>query len=150
MHSPKFVMTLLALAMSLATVPAFADGGVKVPLADVSGLSKGEARSLLEDLVYANVASANCEDYAISDAEFSLLTGSADLIAADLGLSTDDYDADYYTPAFAGLDDAEFCDLEGPGVAEALATLLNMGGSTEIIPDEAPVALGGDKTQDKG
>ena len=146
-------LALLPLALVAALVPhaATADGGVRVALADTSALSEADSITLLSALVYANVAGSNCAGHEINDAEWSLLTGSADLIADRLGLSVDDYDAQYYGPAFAAADLPNFCSIEGPQVQTAIDTLIGYGGSTAIIPDGDSAGAGdaGGKGADK-
>lgn len=122
-------------ALLLAALPmaALADGGLTVPLPDLSGVPPAQAEALLAALVTANVVSSNCPGYAISDGEWALLTQSADRIAYDLlGLSVDDYDARFYGPAFRLLDDPATCGARGPEVRGYLRLLEDMGGS--ILP----------------
>ena len=125
-------MTLLrCLAVALALPgAALADGGVAVPLADVSGFSDAQAEALLGALVTANVVSSNCVDWAIADGEWALVTGSADRLAYEvLGLSVDDYDARFYGPAFRLLDDPATCAARGPEVRGLIELLVDLGGS---------------------
>jgi hypothetical protein len=129
--------TLLLAAASaclLAAPSAFADGGVTVPLPDVSGVSAEEARPLLARIVEANVVGSNCAAYAITDGQWTLLTGTEDLLAAKLGLDPATLDDQYYNPAFESLDDPATCDRVGPKIRGVLKTLVLMGGSTEPIP----------------
>ncbi len=123
----------LALAIALALPSsALAEGGVAVPLADVSGLSPARAEELLAALVTANVVSSNCPGQGITDGEWALLTGSADRLARDvLGLSVEDYDARFYGPAFALLDQPKTCGIEGPKVERVIRLLIGLGGSPE-------------------
>ena len=121
-----------ALTLALWTLPlaALADGGVTVPLADVSGFSEAQAEELLAALVTANVVSSNCPAYAIDDGAWTLITGSADKLAyEELGLSVDDYDARFYGPAFALLDQPGTCEAEGPKVRGIVQLLIDLGGS---------------------
>ena len=128
-------MRVLALALLLPGA-ALADGAVAVPLPDLAGLSEAQSQELLRAVVSANVVGMNCPEFQITDGEWSLLTGSADALAyANLNLSTDAYDADYYGPAFASLDDAATCGAEGPRIRGLIHLLQDMGGSVEAIPD---------------
>ena len=120
----------LVLALAAAPVPALADGGVTVPLADVSGFAPAQAEELLTALVTANVVSSNCPAFAVTDGEWTLITGTADKLAyEELGLSVDDYDNLFYDPAFALLDWPDTCDAEGPKVRGLVQLLIDLGGS---------------------
>jgi hypothetical protein len=73
----------------------------------------------------------------VTEEEWSLLTDAADLLAyGQLRLSTDDYDTNYYSPAFAALDQAGTCEEKGPEVEEVLSELVERGGSREALPDQ--------------
>ena len=75
--------------------------------------------------------------YEVTEEEWSLLTDSADLLAyGQLKLNTDDYDTNYYTPAFEALDQAGTCEEKGPEVEEVLSELVDRGGSREALPDQ--------------
>ena len=118
---------------ALLAAPAFADGGVRVPLPTIPPLSAGEQEHLLMQLVVANVVSENCPDYQASDAEWALLTGSADLVAESLALSVEAYDARFYHPAFSMLDKEDTCQREGPQVRPLIERLIAWGGSLTPI-----------------
>jgi hypothetical protein len=138
--------TVVAVALfGLLSSSVLADGGVKVALPDVADLVKADAITLLDDLVRANVASSNCTAFAVTDGEWSLITGTADLLAASLGIDTDGYDRVYYKPAFHDIDvdQAGFCDAYGPNVKPLIDRLVEMGGST------APVGSDQDGGTDK-
>ena len=81
-----------------------ADGGMTVQLPDVSALSEAEAKALIAQLAQVNVITSNCPGYAISDGEWTLVTGTGDRLAARLGLDAASYDRAYYGPAFKLLD----------------------------------------------
>lgn len=119
-----------ALALPLAGGPAYADGGVTVQLPDVSGLSDGDAKALIAELATVNVITSNCPDYEISNGEWTLITGTGDLLAAKLGLDAAGYDRQYYGPAFKLLDDPASCDRIGPTARPLIARLVGMGGGT--------------------
>lgn len=124
-------------AMLLLTVPAFADGKVYVQLPTFEPFVSNDAEAMLERLVVANVVAVNCEGYGITDAEHSLLTDSADLIAyGELKLSTNDYDNIFYDPAFDLLDEPTTCETEGPAVEQMLRELTHLGGSRDPLPDQ--------------
>ena len=130
------LLAVSALCLSLAT-PALADGKVYVQLPTFGPFGANEAEDLLYQLVVANVVSSNCPGYEVSDAEWSLLTDSADLIAyGELKLTTNDFDNLFYDPAFDLLDDATTCAVEGPGVEPMLAELEHLGGSRQPLPDQ--------------
>ncbi len=128
-------MRFKAAALFLATATAaLADGGVRVPLPTIPPMSIGTQEHMLMQLVVANVVSQNCPEYQASDAEWALLTGSADLIADALGLDATAYDARFYHPAFSMLDKAETCAREGPRVRPLLNRLIAWGGSLTPLP----------------
>ena len=56
---------------------------------------------------------------------------TADKVAATLGISTASYDEQFYTPAFAAIDQPGVCASEGPKIAPLLAHLRSMGGTTD-------------------
>ncbi len=129
-------LTALA-ALLLLAAPALADGKVYVQLPEFGAFAGNEAETLLEQVVQANVVSSNCPDYAVTDAEWSLLTDSADLLArGELGLSIDDYDRYFYAPAFDLLDKPDTCAKEGPAVELVLEELVYRGGSREPLADQ--------------
>ena len=124
---------MLAAAIGLALaipVAALADGGMTVPLPDTSGLAEPEARALIAELAQVNVITSNCPGHAISDGEWTLITGTGDRLAAQLGLSAGDYDREFYGPAFKLLDDPQACDRIGPTAAPLIERLKSMGGGT--------------------
>src|SRR5690606_28705241 len=110
---------------------------IYVQLPDLSAYTGPEAEDFLAKVVLANVVSSNCAGYEVTEEEWSLLTDSADLLAyGQLRLSTDDYDTNYYSPAFAALDQAGTCEEKGPEVEEVLSELVERGGSREALPDQ--------------
>jgi hypothetical protein len=132
----KTFIATLTTTLLLAT-PVLADGKIYVQLPDLSGLSGAEAEAFLSEVVLANVVSSNCPDFAITDEEWSLLTDSADILAREqLRLSVDDYDSQYYGPAFDALDRPETCAEAGPGVQPTIDRLVELGGSREALPDQ--------------
>jgi hypothetical protein len=132
----KPVTAAIVLSLLMAA-PALADGKVYVQLPDLSGYAEGEAEALLSEVVTANVISSNCPGFEVTEAEWSLLTDSADILARGrLGLSVDAYDTDYYGPAFALLDEAGACAEYGPRVQPILDQLVELGGSREARPDQ--------------
>lgn len=130
--------TTAALALAfLSAAPALADGKIYVQLPDLSGFSGAEAESFLGEVVLANVVSSNCEDFAVSGEEWSLLTDSADILAREqLRLSVEDYDSEYYGPAFSALDEVGACATHGPDVQKVIDRLVELGGSREALPDQ--------------
>lgn len=129
----SLLLAATSAGLLLASTGAFADGGVTVRLPDVSGVTADEARPLLAAIVEANVVGSNCAAYAITDGQWSLLTGTEDLLAGKLGLDAGTLDDQYYHPAFAALDDPTTCDRVGPQVRGVIKKLVLMGGSTEPI-----------------
>ena len=131
----KIVLGLLVAGL-LAT-PALADGKIYVQLPDLSSYQGAAAEDFLRQTVLANVVSSNCPGFEITEEEWSLLTDSADILArGNLKLSVDAYDADYYQPAFAALDEAGTCAAEGPKVQPILDELVSKGGSREALADQ--------------
>ena len=124
---PMLAAALLALATTGAVL---ADGGMTVPLPDTSGLSADEARALITELAQVNVITSNCPAYPVSDAEWTLIAGTGDKLAAQLGLDASAYDKQFYGPAFQLLDDPGACDRVGPRAQPLIARLKAMGGAT--------------------
>lgn len=144
---------LLALALTSATLaltaPAHADGKIYVQLPDLSSYTGAKAENFLREVVMANVVSSNCDGYDISEEAWSLLTDAADILARQqLHLTTDEYDALYYTPAFDALDEDGTCAIEGPNVAVIIADLVHLGGSTTALPDQDAAYIDWRKMQD--
>lgn len=132
----KRLLAILATTLVL-TIPVLADGKIYVQMPDLSGIDGAEAEKFLGEVVLANVISSNCPDFAVTDEEWSLLTDSADILArGQLGLSVDDYDSQYYGPAFAALDKADACATHGPDVQPVIDRLIELGGSREALPDQ--------------
>lgn len=132
----KRLLAATAVCLALAN-PTLADGKIYVQLPDLSSWKGEEAEIFLKEVVLANVVSSNCPGFEITDEEWSLLTDSADLLArGQLGLSVDDYDAKYYSPAFDALNDPDTCAEFGPEVQITIDKLLSFGGSREALPDQ--------------
>lgn len=126
------VGTIAAGLLLLATTGDSAGGErLVVPLPDVSGLQRPEAEALARQLAQVNVITSNCPDYPISDGEWTLLIGTGDLLAAQLGLDPSAYEREYFGPAFALLDDPSACDRIGPQAGPLLEKLKQMGGATQ-------------------
>lgn len=125
-----FHARLVPIALVLSASTALADGGMTVQLPDVSGLDRAQAKALIAELANVNVITSNCPAYAISDGEWTLITGTGDLLAAQLGLDAADYDRSYYGPAFRLLDDPGACDRIGPTARPLIQRLIGMGGGT--------------------
>ena len=130
------LLAVAALGLAL-TLPVRADGKIYVQLPDLANIHGAQAESLLNEVVLANVISSNCEDFSITDEEWSLLTDSADILArGQLRLSVDDYDSRYYGPAFDTLDQADACATYGPQVQPTIDRLVELGGSRQALPDQ--------------
>jgi hypothetical protein len=127
--SMRPLLTCLLFPALLASTAALADGAVPVTLPPLPRMGEPEFVALLDRLVVANVISSNCQGFAITDGEWGLLTGTADLIAAELGLDAAAYDAAFYGPAFDLLDDPASCAARGPDVRPVIDLLIEMGGS---------------------
>jgi hypothetical protein len=115
----------LGLMLVSLTLPALAG---PPPTAD---LGKKDASALLTRLVLANVASSNCAGYAVSNSQWKFITDTADQLANQLGLTVESYDAQYYAPAFAALEEADFCASEGPKVMPLIEEMIARGGSVD-------------------
>jgi hypothetical protein len=132
----KRLLAIFATSLVL-TVPVLADGKIYVQLPDLSDVTGAEAESFLSQVVLANVISSNCPDFAVTEEEWSLLTDSADILAhGQLHLSVDEYDSQYYGPAFATLDKADACATHGPEVQPVIDRLVELGGSRTALPDQ--------------
>lgn len=129
------IAAVAAGGMLLATADmSFGGDRLMVPLPDVSGLDRRAAELLIRQLAQVNVITSSCPAYAITDGEWTLLTGTGDLLAAQLGLDPTTYERDYFGPAFALLDDPASCDLIGPQAGPVLRRLEEMGGATTPAP----------------
>lgn len=124
--------TILAAAVLAAGLSgtALADGGMSVQLPNTSGLGRAEAEALLAQLAQVNVITSNCPAHAVTDGEWTLITGTGDRLAAQLGLDAATYDRNYYAPAFQLLDNPASCDRIGPQARPLIARLKSMGGGT--------------------
>jgi hypothetical protein len=132
----RMMMSAGMMTMLLAA-PALADGKIYVQLPDLSSYQGAAAEDFLRQTVLANVVSSNCPGFEITEEEWSLLTDSADILArGNLKLSVEAYDADFYQPAFAALDEAGTCAAEGPKVQPVLDELVSKGGSREALADQ--------------
>ena len=139
-----------SLAGLMLVTPALADGKVYVQLPDLSSLHGEGEKDFLRALILANVISSNCPDFAVTEAEWSLLTDSADLIAkGKLHLNSDTYDNEYFGPAFAVLEDDGACETHGPKVQPLLEQLVALGGSREPLPDQDAAYAEWSKMQDE-
>lgn len=121
---------LAAALLATASGAAWADGGMTVPLPDTSGLAADEARALITEVAQVIVITSNCPAYPVSDAEWTLIAGTGDKLAAQLGLDASAYDKQFYGPAFQLLDDPGACDRIGPKAKPLIARLKAMGGGT--------------------
>ena len=138
-HSSPFIFTgnpmrnalLLTLALCIPTLPQ-ADGAIAVAMPNFPDFSEAQNQEMLTALVTAVVVGMNCPGFEITDGEWSLLNGAADIIANnELGLSVDAYDAGYFSPAFALLDKPDTCAVEGPKVLPLVEFLIGLGGSRD-------------------
>lgn len=124
-------LVVLAGILLVGAQVALAEDRLAVPLPDISGLSESEAEALTRELAEVNVITSNCADYPVTDGEWTLMTGTSDLLAAKLGMDPGDYDRAYYGPAFALLDDPSSCGRIGPKAEPLIDRLVSMGGATE-------------------
>ncbi len=124
-------LAVLTAAILVGAQMAAAEDRLSVPLPDISGLSESEAQALTRELAEVNVITSNCADYPVSDGEWTLMTGTSDLLAAKLGMDPGEYDRTYFGPAFALLDDPSSCDRIGPKAKPLIGRLEQMGGATQ-------------------
>ena len=115
-------------AIGATAFPLGADTRVAVPIPDLGGMSDADAERLLAVLAQINVITSNCPDYRISDGEWTLLTGTGDMLAARLGIDPATYDRKYYGPAFRMMEDPAACDRIGPRARPIIDDLIAMGG----------------------
>ncbi|AUH35278.1 hypothetical protein CUV01_07355 [Paracoccus tegillarcae] len=124
------LIVLISIVLVGAQV-AMAEDRLSVPLPDVSALSEAEAEALTRELAEVNVITSNCADYPVTDGEWTLMTGTSDLLAAKLGMDPSEYDRAYFGPAFTLLDDPSSCGRIGPKAKPLIDRLVQMGGATE-------------------
>lgn len=129
---PRLALIAVVLAQ-VAFGPALADGGMTVPLPETSSLTEPQARALITELAQVNVITSNCPGQAVTDGEWTLITGTGDKLAAQLGLDAAAYDREFYGPAFRLLDDPGACDRIGPLADPLIERLKKMGGGTTPI-----------------
>jgi hypothetical protein len=125
-------MKRLALIALLAS-PAYSDGGITVKLPDDAAIAKAASPEFLMELVVANVVGSNCPGFENDQGEWTLLTGTADKVAAALKIDTAAYDDRFYGPAFDLLDKTDTCATEGPKIAPLIERLRAMGGDTRPL-----------------
>ena len=94
-----------AICLFLGAAPAMADSSVTVPMPDLSGISEADAEKLIAALAQINVITSHCPEYETSDGEWTLLTGTGDMLSNMLGIDPSAYDQTYFGPAFATLED---------------------------------------------
>lgn len=122
---------LLGLLLCLPAM-AGADGAVAVAMPVFPGFNAAQNAEMLTALVTAVVVGMNCPEFAITDGEWSLLNGAADMIAnGELALDPAAYDAGFFGPAFKLLDQPGTCESEGPKVLPLVNMLIGLGGSTQ-------------------
>ncbi|SNT76027.1 hypothetical protein [Paracoccus seriniphilus] len=132
------VATIAGATLLLATADAsFGQDRLVVPLPDVSGLSRDQAQALTVRVVEADIIGSNCGDYAITDGEWTLLTGTGELLAEKLELDPVGFEREFRAPAYELLDDPGACERLGPKVAPLIAQLVGMGGATRPQAAEA-------------
>ena len=119
-------MFRLACVALLSAGPALADGAVQLP--EIPELGTEASVELLTRLVVANVVSQNCEGFAISEAEYDLLAGSAGIIADRFQLDPAQYNQMFLHPAYGILSSEGGCAEEGPDIAVLLEQLGEWGG----------------------
>jgi hypothetical protein len=119
---------LILVAMILCPGLAAADGGPIAIYPNLSEVPFAKQPALLTRIVNAVVIGQSCPDFELSAGEYALLNGSADILAASLGLSVEEHDAEYWQPAFNMRDADGICLTEGPKIAPLVGLLITMGG----------------------
>lgn len=117
-----------ALALLLPALPAAADGPAFDGTLPAPERLATAGPGALAALVQAVVIGQNCSGFRTTNGEWALLNGSADIIAARLGLDDGTLDRDYWRPAFALLDAPQGCARGGWAVPKALGWLDALGG----------------------
>lgn len=120
------------LAGTLASA-AVADGAINVQLPTLPELDRETAELLMGSIVQSVVIGQNCPAYRSTQGEWTLMTGTSDMIAASLGLDASEEDDRFWKPAFAAMDQPDACDRFGPQVREVLEILKGYGGGTDPI-----------------
>jgi hypothetical protein len=122
-----------AVFLAFLATPAFADGGITVKLPDDAKIAEAASPDFLMELVQANVVGMNCDGFRLTTGEWTLITQTADKVAAVLKIDVATYDDQFYGPAFASLDLAETCTSDGPKIRPLVERLKAMGGGTDPI-----------------
>ncbi|MDH3264324.1 MAG: hypothetical protein OEM24_10025 [Paracoccaceae bacterium] len=117
---------IAALSLLLA-LPAKAENLVEAGAAGLRRLEPAAAERLLSEVVNAVVMAQNCPAYGVSDGDWTLLTGTGDVLAVKLGLGIAEYDRRFWGPAFAELDRPGACGREGPKVRLLVQRLIAGG-----------------------
>jgi hypothetical protein len=114
--TPILLAALLCAAPALAAPP------------DIDALSEKQADRLLTRIVMAIVAGVYCPDHEFTDEQWELAVPLTDELAARLGLSTGDYDEQYYQRAFEAADnDPDFCEIQAPLIDPLMTELREAG-----------------------
>ena len=122
----------LALCACLA-VPAQAQQAV-VTLPTIPTLPAGEARHLLNILVHASIAAANCDGVADTASPLLLLWGAMDLVSDQLAMD-DQAMGLVRTPVLVALGKPGFCTAESARFVLVMDMLVFWGGSLTLIRD---------------
>lgn len=119
---------------------ALADGKIFVPLPDMAPMAanRAEGEAFLKELNIVTVLGMNCSNASLSEAEHSLITDSADLLAyGQFHISVAEADDLYSKPAFDYLDtDPEACARAPERIDSVLRTLEGLGGSLVPYADQ--------------
>ena len=139
-RAPASVPGLIAglAALFLVSGAAIAQDRLEVPLPDLAALDQDAATDLAQRIGQADVISSNCDEYTITGGEWTLLAGSADLLARQLGMDAAEYDRSFNAPAYGLLDDPQACQQHGPQVRPLIAELVEMGGAPEPEAEPEP------------
>lgn len=125
---------LAAVAMSHLTAAAQAEGltSIRTPAAErLAGLATTEH---LHRLALANLIATNCTVAGLSPGDAALIAGSAQEVAALMGLSTEDYFKDFIGPALPRFGTDGACEREADLARDTAAKLRAMGG--EVLSQE--------------
>lgn len=96
-------------------------------LPEIPQLSEEDSAALLTDLAVASVVSQNCDGFAITDAEYDLLSGASGILSARFQLDPPTYNEMFLHPAYGVLADEDGCAQEGPQIQSLIDRLIGWG-----------------------
>lgn len=118
-----FATSLVALPAPTAAQP-FASIQTP-PQANLAALSN---EASLRQLALANLVASNCKVQGLSSGDAALLAGTAQSIAEQLGVTTEQYFSGYIHPAMLDLAAPDGCTRHAPMTGSMVETLKSLGG----------------------